>query len=118
MKRKSVIISLSVILLFTSSCLNRQFVDGWAEYISTSDTTLNDSSIFVGYIHQIDGFDSYPENYFNVWIENSDYETSTDKNGLYSIKTLPGNYNLYCKSNSESWDRLIEKIENIEIIKN
>jgi hypothetical protein len=107
-----------LIILSTISCLNRQFVDGWADYISTSDTTLNDSSIFVGYVHQIDGFDSFPNDYFKVWIENSDYETTTDTEGFYFIKTIPGTYNIKCQTNSESWDRLTEEMKNVEISKN
>jgi len=93
-------------------------VDGRAELISISDTTLNDSSVFIGYVHQIDCEGPYPSDFFRVWIENTSYETSTGTNGYYFLKTLPGKYTIECQNNSESWDRLIEEIKGIEIAKN
>lgn len=107
-----------VLIVLNYSCLDRQFVDGRSEIISISDTTLNDSSLFVGYVHHIDWEGSYPLNYFNIWIENSSYKTTADSNGYYFLKTLPGKYTIKCKGGSESWDRLIEEMKNIEIAKN
>jgi len=100
------------------SCLDSQFVDGRAELISISDTTLNDSSIFVGYVHQIDWNGPYSSDFFRIWIENTTYETSTGTNGYYFVKTFPGNYTIKCQSSSESWDKLVEEMKGIEIAKN
>lgn len=115
--RLSLLLILALITI-NYSCLDRQFVDGRAELISISDTTLNDSSVFVGYVHQIDWRGSYPSDYFKFWIENTSYETLTDTNGYYLLKTLPGRYTLKCQTSSESWDRLIEEMKNIDIAKN
>ena len=115
--RLSLLIILGLITL-NYSCLDRQFVDGRVELVSVSDTMLNDSSLFVGYVHQIDWGGPYPSDYFEIWIENTSYETGTDTIGYYFLKTLPGKYTLKCKTRSESWDTLIEEMKNIDIAKN
>lgn len=115
--RLSLLLILALIEL-NYSCLDRQFVDGRAELVSISDTTLNDSSVFVGYVHQIDWGGPYPSDFFKIWIENTSYETWTDTNGYYLLKTLPGRYTLKFQTSSESCDRLIEEMKNIDIAKN
>jgi len=118
MKNRLSLFLILVLIALNYSCLDRQFVDGRAELISISDTTLNDSSIFVGYVHQIGWKGSYPSDFFRVWIENTSYGTSTDTNGYYFLKTLPEKYTIKCQSSSESWDRLVEEMKDIEIAKN
>jgi len=115
--RLSLLLILGIIAL-NYSCQDGQFVNGRAELISISDTTLNDSSIFVGHVHQIDWRGPYPLDYFKIWIENTSYETKTDTNGYYLLKTIPGRYTIKCQISSESWDRLIEELKNIDIERN
>jgi hypothetical protein len=43
-----------ILVVLNNGCLNRHFIDGRSELVSVSDTALNDSSIFIGYVHQID----------------------------------------------------------------
>lgn len=118
MKNKLSLFLILTLIALNYSCLDRHFVDGRAELISISDTTLNDSSIFVGYVHQIDWNGPYPSDFFRIWIENTSYETSTDTIGYYFLKTLPGKSTIKCQSNSESWDKLVEEMKDIEIAKN
>ena len=105
---------LIVTLIGSVSCLNRQFVDGRYELVSVSDTTLNDSSIFVGYIHQIDFPYHFPNDY-EIWIENTDYSTISDSIGYYFIKTMPGVYSIKCQQKGNLWERLIVETKDIEI---
>ena len=107
-------------LLGNSSCLNRQFIKGRAELISISDSTLNDSSIFVGHVQQVDWTGNYPYNAipFEIWIENTKYRTTTDSTGYYYIKTEPGTYSVMCQTKSNEWTQLIEEKKNIKIDKN
>ena len=118
MENRLSLLLILVLIVLNYSCLDRQFVDGRSEVISISDTTLNDSSFFVGYVHRIDWKGSYPLNYFNIWIENTSYKTTADTNGYYFLKTLPEKYTIKCNGGSENWDRLIEEMKNIEIAKN
>ncbi len=115
--RHSIFLVLAVITL-NYSCLDRQFVDGRAELISISDTALNDSSVFLGYIHQIDWDEPYPSDYFKIWVENTPFETTASTNGYYFLKVFPGKYTLNCQTASGSWDRLIEEVKDIEVAKN
>jgi len=111
---------LGYILLFIivcSECLNRQFVEGRTEFLGISDTAINDSSIFEGYVYRIDYIGDYPYDAapFKIWIENSDLDTETDSIGYYLIKTVPGTYTIKCQDGSESWGQLIEGKNNIKI---
>ena len=118
-KRLSYILIL-VTLLLNGSCLDRQFVKGRAELISISDSTLNDSSIFVGQVQQVDwtGNYQYYANQFEIWIEDTKYRTTTDSTGYYTIKTIPGTYSVRCQIRSNEWDLLIEEKKNVKIDKN
>ena len=91
-----------IALIIASSCLNRKFTDGRAEIISSSDTTLNDSSFVFGHVYHVDRFgdEYYFENEFEIWIENSDYRTTNDTIGYYSLKMPPGTYTYFslCKA--------------------
>ena len=91
------ILFITVLLILNNACLNRQFIDGHVELISSSDTTLNDSSIFLGHVFRQD----FP-----------------DTNGYYSIITEPGIFTIKCQSASNNWQRLIEEMEDIEVPKN
>jgi len=118
-KRLSYILIL-VTLLLNVSCLNRQFIKGRAELISISDSILNDSSIFVGYVHKVDWTVNYPYDAFpfEIWIENTQYRTTTDSTGYYYIKTVPGTYSVKCQSKSNKWVQLIEEKRNVIVDKN
>ena len=120
MKIIKYIFILMTFLFINSSCLNRQFVDGRAEIISTSDTTLNDSSLIFGHVYHVDWIDkvNYNENEFEIWIENTDLSTTNDTTGYYFIKTKPGTFTIKCQSTYNSWERLIEEIKDIELSKN
>ncbi len=106
------------ILLACSSCLNRQFIDGYAEIVSISNSTLNDSSLFFGYARQVDYSDLYPIRPYEIWIENTAIKVYTDSTGYFSIKTMPGTYSLKCQSTSNNWEQLIEELNKIDIKKN
>ena len=119
MKQLITILTVFAVLVVFSSCLNRQFVDGWAEIVSSSDTTLNDSSLVFGHVYRVDrSGEYYFENEFEIWIENTDLETTNDSTGNYSIKTLPGTYAIKCQSRGNEWERLIEGVQNIDLVKN
>jgi len=107
-------------LVISSSCLNRQFVEGRAEIVSISDTVFNDSSLIFGHIHHVDWFGNeyYRENEFEIWLENSDLITTNDTTGYYSLKTVQGTYTLKCQTSGNQWERLIEEVKNLNIIKN
>ncbi len=108
-----------IALVIASSCLNRQFIDGNVEIVSSSDTTLNDSSLVFGHVYRLDrSGEYYFENEFEIWIENSDLKTTNDSTGNYSIKTLPGTYTIKCQSRGNKWERLIEEVQNIDLVKN
>ena len=109
-----------IALIIVSSCLNRKFTDGRAEIISSSDTTLNDSSLVFGHVYHVDRFgdEYYFENEFEIWIENSDLKTTNDSTGNYAIKILPGTYTIKCQSRGNDWERLIEEVKFLELYRN
>lgn len=108
-----------VALVINSSCLHRQFVEGRYEIVSVTDSALNDSSMVYGHIHHMDR--GVPEfhfkNEFEIWIENTGFQTTSDTVGYYSLKTTPGTYTINCKSSGNEWQRLIEKAK-VELQKN
>ena len=109
-----------IALEIASSCLNRQFIDGNVEIVLSSDTTLNDSSLVFGHVYHVGWSDKeyYHENEFTIWIENSDLETTNDTTGYYSLKIVPGTYTIKCQSTYNEWERLIEEVKNIDLVKN
>ena len=109
-----------LLVIVCVGCLNRQFVEGRYEFKGISDTAINDSSIFEGHVYRIDYVGNYPHEAmpFEIWIENSDYNTQTDSMGYYLIKTIPGTYTIKCQDGSESWSQLIEGVSDIIIGKN
>ncbi len=119
MKKIRHALTVFTVLVVFSSCLNRQFIDGWVDIVSSSNIMLNDSSLVFGHVYRVDRFgDYYFENEFEIWIENSDLKTTNDSTGKYSIKTLPGTYTIKCKSKGNEWVRLIEEVQNIDLVKN
>ena len=72
-----------LIILIIVSCFNRSFMEGRAELVSISDSTLNDSSIFVGYVNQVSEDDNYklPIIRSEVWIDGSEIKAITDSAG-------------------------------------
>ena len=105
------------ILIWSSSCLKRHFIEGQAELISIDDAALNDSSLFFGYANRVDWQAPYPYP-FEVWIENTNLTSITDSMGYYSIKTVPGTYSIKCQDVPNDWPQLIEGMSNVEIKKN
>ena len=120
MEKIRLILMFCTTFIIASSCLNRQFIDGNVEIVSSSDTTLNDSSLVFGHIYHVDWSDkeSYYENEFKIWIENSDLETTNDTTGYYSLKVTPGTYTIKCQTTYNEWERLIEEVRNIDLAKN
>jgi len=116
MKNKYIILLATIVILTNASCLNRQFIEGRAELISTSDTLLNDSSLFAGKISYVDMIYFYSP--VEVWIENTNYKTTSDSAGYYVLKTLPGTYTIRCQSKLNTWTQLIEEKKDIKIGKN
>ncbi len=120
MKKSRFILIFFAFLAIATSCLNRKFTDGWAEIVSSSDTTLNDSSLVFGHVYHVDrsGDEYYFEDEFEIWVENSDLKTTNDSTGNYAIKTLPGTYTIKCQSRGNDWDRLIEEVKSLELSRN
>ena len=108
------------VLLAFSSCLNRQFVEGRAELVTSSDSTLNDSSLVYGYVYRVDwvGTYHYAENEFEIWLENSDFRATNDTIGFYSLKTGPGTYTIKCQGTNNQWQELIVELKNLNLLKN
>jgi len=95
-------------------------VEGRAEFVSVSDTILNDSSLIVGYVRNVDWKDGYPNDFqkYEIWVEGTNISSITDSLGFYSIKTKPGTYSIKCQSRSNTWEQLIEELRDIELTKN
>ena len=108
------------LLLLNSACLNRHFIEGRVEIVSSSDTALNDSSLIFGQVYHVDwsGNEYYLDDEFEIWIENSDLRTTNDTRGYYSLQTVPGTYTIKCQSTGNSWERLIEEAKEIDLSKN
>lgn len=118
MKKLRILLSL-IVLLTLSTCLNRQFVEGRAELITTADSTLNDSSLVYGYIYRIDWvYYHYYANEFEVWQENSDLRTSNDTLGFYSFMTTPGTHTIKCQDVNNTWEQLVVEMKNVNLLKN
>ena len=109
------ILILSVLFL-GASCLDRQFIQGKSEIVRVSDTALNDSSLFAGYVYRVD-FEDYPYDQasFEVSVPNENISTTTDSVGFYSIKTVPGVYSIKCQSQGNTWKQLIEGMRDVKI---
>mgnify|MGYP003790417867 FL=1 len=120
MKKWRFIPVLITILVISNSCLNRLFVEGRAEIVSSSHLALNDSSLIVGHFYHIDGSkpETYHENEFEIWIENSEWKTTNDTSGYYSLKVAPGTYTIKSQSVGNKWKRLIEEVKNVDLLKN
>jgi len=119
MKKLRNILTLLVVLVILNSCLKRQFVEGRAEIVSTADSALHDSSLIYGNLYRVDWSGKYYyENEFEIWLENSDFKTTNDTTGYYSLIIEPGIYTIKCQSTGIDWERLIEEVDNIEFIKN
>lgn len=107
-------------IVHLQSCMNRQFIKGQAEIISVSDSTLNDSSVFVGYVYE------HPDHWPNkqpirdaqIWLNNQNIKASTNLKGYYYLKTVPGNYTVKCQRVSNRWPQLVVEVKNLKINKN
>ncbi|MCK3686315.1 hypothetical protein [Maribellus sp. YY47] len=120
MKKFAVLTIFVAGVVMASSCLDRQFIEGKVEMVSVSDTLLNDSSLISGQVHHVDADDPehYYDNEFEIWIENSDWATTTDTTGYYSLKIAPGTYAVKCEATRNHWERLVEETQHIDFAKN
>ena len=117
---KLITLLLAGALFALSSCLNRQFVEGRAELVTSSDSTLNDSSLVYGYIYRVDwaGTYNYAENEFEIWLENSDLKATNDTSGFYCLTTGPGTYTIKCQETNNKWQELTVELKNLNLLKN
>lgn len=119
MKRLVLAIFYSAIFIFLFNlCMSKHFAKGKVEIISVSDSTLNDSSLFVGYVYELFDPPSYPVQFAQISIDNLNLMTKSDTRGYYYIKTTSGTYTIKCQRDFNDWPQLIEQVENIKIDKN
>ncbi len=106
--------------LLTNSCLKRQFVDSRADLVTISDTILNDSIIIYGHVYRLDWTENYnyQDKEFEIWIDKTEIKTYSDTAGFYSLKLQPGTISIRCQEVWNDWDKLIAKIDNLDITKN
>lgn len=111
---------LAILLLFTSSCLKRHFVEGRVEFIAVSDSTLNDSSLVFGRFYHIDGpaYDEHIVDRYVAWAENTGIPSKSDSSGYYYLMLNPGNYSFKGQSYGNTYPELVEEINNVIVKKN
>lgn len=117
---KEKILILTVILLFTSSCLKRKFVEGRVDLVAVSDSALNDSSLVFGKFHHIDG-PMYEGSYINryiAWAENTGVSSKSDSTGHYYLLLKSGTYSFKGENTGNTFPELVEEINNVIIKKN
>lgn len=109
-------------LLIWQSCDDQLFVRGYSSLISVTDTTLNDSSMFVGQVRQLDLSYSCPcassTAPFTVWIDSTQYKTDVTIGTKYTLRLLPGTYTVKCQNKNNNSNQLIEVQKDITIEKN
>jgi hypothetical protein len=100
--------------------MNRQFIKGKAEIISVSDSSLNDSSIFVGYVYEhLDHWpNKKPIQNAQIWLNDQNLKTVSNVDGYYYIKATPGIYTVKCQRAYNTWPQLVEEIRDFKINKN
>ncbi len=108
------------IVFLNCSCNDRSIIEGKSELVSVTDTALNDSVIIEGSVWTINGVGDYPYESlpFEVWIDNSTIQASHDSTRNYIINTLPGTYSIKCQIVGNKYERLIEGINKLKIMKN
>lgn len=114
---KAIIIVSSVFLLLAWSCKNPIIIDSSAEIISRSiDETLNDSALIYGFIYGAETVASPVPN-AKIWIEESNFETTSDIYGNFSLSVLPGTYTIKCLGN-QAEERFTAVVKNLELTPN
>jgi hypothetical protein len=115
-------IPLIIIAIMFLKCTHndRNIVDGKSELVSVTDTLLNDSVLIEGSVWIVNFVADYPyENCpYEVWIDNSTIQASTDSTRNYIIKTIPGTYSIKCQVVGNKNARFIEGINNLKVMKN
>jgi len=106
--------------LLNSSCLDIHYFKGKTMLGSTTDTTLNGSSIITGRVYHINdvNFSTFKLFPGEIWIENTSYSTTTDSIGNYKLLVSPGTYTLKCQETGNTWDLLVEEQKNVIIAAN
>ena len=120
MKRFAFAVGYSAIFVsLLASCMSRQFIDGKVEIISVSDTTLNDSSLFVGYVYEHPDHwpDQRPVQAAEIWLDGQDSMVTSNGSGYYSLKTVPGICTVKCQRNMNKWPQLIGEVKRYKINK-
>jgi hypothetical protein len=61
------------------------------------------------HVYHVGGYnDLFTQGEFTVWIQEINLFAATDIHGSYSLKTIPGTYNINCEGIGNTWQRLIE----------
>ncbi len=110
-----------LLIFFTGfSYLDRKFYPGRSEIVSVGDSTLNDSSLFTGYVfyNREDSAMKFPADGAIISIINKGINISADLSGYYKILVLPGTYTLLYQAQGNEWPQLIGEVKNITIKKN
>jgi len=108
------------IVFLNSSCLSISYQKGKAILVSTTDSTLNGSSIITGHVFHIDEVNYSLLNQIQgeIWLENARYRTTTDSTGNYTLKISPGIYTVKCQRMGNEWNLLVEEKRDIVVAAN
>jgi|GEM_PF-4003936 hypothetical protein len=118
MKRLVSNFCLAASIVVIISCSNFRMTEGEAEVVSVSDSTLNGSSIFVGYVYNQGYGPPHPVQDAQLWIENTTLNMTPGTAGYYHIKTVQGTYTIKCERYFNEWPELIEEVKNVTVNKN
>jgi len=109
------------IVFLNSSCLSISYQKGKAILVSTTDSTLNGSSIITGHVYHVEFLVNYPFYALfpdEIWMENARYQANVDSLGNYTLKVSPGTYTVKCQAKGNKWDLLVEEKRDIVVAAN
>lgn len=116
MFKTSILIS-AIIIILAWSCNDPIIVDSSAEIISRSfDETLNDSALIYGFVYGAETVASPVPN-AKIWIIESNFETTSDIYGNFSLSVLPGTHTIKCLHNQYE-ERFTAIVKNITLLPN
>lgn len=112
-----VLLAIFFFSILDTSCLSIHYIESEAKIVGRSiDTALNDSALIYGTV--FDGREiSFPFPDANIWIEGTGIETTSDIQGKFSLRVLPGTYTIKCL-HPYSDVRFTMVLENISLISN